>query len=117
MNRDLGPIVFRSKADRALAAIVGGGLFLQGAAELIVRLDEPMMPLFFWLPTLWGGAALVLVGSFRASQSRQLSKALVILGACLGFVPSAWTILMPLLLVALVVRTVASKGESQAAVS
>lgn len=45
--------MFQSKADRALAATVGGGLFLQGTAELIARLAEPM-PLFFWLPTLWG---------------------------------------------------------------
>lgn len=104
--------MFRNKADRALAAFVGGGLFLLGAGELIVRLDEPLAPLFFWLPTLWGGAALVLVGAFRAGQSRELSRALVILGACLGFLPSAWTILMPLLLLALVVRTISNKEEA-----
>lgn len=92
---------------------MGGGLFLLGAAELVVRLDEPM-PLFFWLPTLWGGAALVLTGSFRASLGRQLAKVLVILGSFLGFVPSAWTVLMPVLIVTLLVRTALSKQESSA---
>jgi hypothetical protein len=74
-------------------------------AELIFRLDEPL-PLFFWLPTLWGGAALVLVGSFRVGHREQLARAMVIAGALLGFLPSAWTVVMPVLIVTLVIRTI-----------
>jgi hypothetical protein len=102
--------LFRISFDRVLAAAVGGGFFLLGLAELIARLDEPL-PLFFWLPTLWGGAALVLVGSFRVSHGERLSKALVILGAVFGFVPSAWTLLMPVLIITLVIRTTMSSGR------
>jgi hypothetical protein len=101
--------VFRIKFDRVLAAIVGGGLFLLGAAELIVRLDEPA-PLFFWLPTLWGGSALVLLGSFRKAGRIGFSVALVTLGGLLGFIPTAWTVLMPVLIVTLWVRTAMAAG-------
>ena len=73
----------------------------------MVRLDEPL-PLLFWLPTLWGGAALVLTGSFRIKQNQGLAKALVMLGAVLGLLPSAWTILMPVLILVLVVRTIST---------
>lgn len=102
--------LFRTRFDRVLAAVLGGGFFLQGLAELILRLDDPT-PLFFWLPTLWGGAALVFVGSFRARRSEGLSKVLVILGAALGFLPSAWTVLMPVLIVTLVIRTAMISGS------
>ena len=96
-----------------LAWIVGGGFFLQGLAELVLRLDEPM-PLLFWLPTLWGGAALVLVGSFRIHRSQGLAKALVMLGAVLGLLPSAWTIIMPVLILVLVVRTISTSPAKSA---
>jgi len=102
--------VFRTKFDRVLAATVGGGLFLLGAAELIVRLDEPTS-LFFWLPTLWGGSALTLFGSFRKAGRIGLSVAMVILGGLLGFIPSAWTLLMPVLIVVLVVRAAMAAGS------
>jgi hypothetical protein len=96
-----------------LAGTVGGGFFLQGLAELVLRLDEPM-PLLFWLPTLWGGAGLVLVGSFRINRSPGLAKALVMLGAVLGLLPSAWTILMPVLILVLVIRTISTSPAKSA---
>ena len=99
--------MFRNRFDRILARIVGGGLFLLGIGELIARLDDPL-PLFYWLPTLWGGAVLVLVGSFYV-QREKLSKVLVILGAVLGLSPSAWTVVMPVLMITLVIRTIMSE--------
>jgi hypothetical protein len=59
---------------------------------------------------LWGGAALVLVGSFRVGHGEQLSKAMVIAGAFLGFLPSAWTVVMPVLVITLVIRTIMIAG-------
>jgi hypothetical protein len=109
-QRNSPQTLFRNSFDRVLAAVVGGGFFLQGLAELIFRLDEPL-PLFFWLPTLWGGAALVLFGSFRIGQREQLSRAMVIAGALLGFLPSVWTVVMPVLIITLVIRTIMTSGR------
>lgn len=88
-----------------VGAVLGGGLLLLGVAELVTRLDEPA-PLLFWLPTLWGGGALVLLGVFRVRSSTQRSLVCVILGALLGFLPSAWTVVMPLLSIALIFLTI-----------
>jgi hypothetical protein len=102
--------LFQTRFDRVLAAAVGGGLFLQGLAELLLRLDEPG-PLIYWLPTLWGGALLVLVGSFRINRSDGVSRAMVLLGSALGFLPSAWTLVMPVLIVALIFRATLTSGR------
>ena len=104
--------MLRKPFDRVLAAFIGIGFILMGVAELIFRLDEPL-PLFFWLPTLWGGAALVLMGAFRVGQSERLGRSAIILGALLGFLPSAWTVLMPVLIIALVVRTAIAWGVQE----
>ena len=47
----------------------------------------------------------MLVGSFRVNRSHGVSRAMVLLGSALGFLPSAWTVLMPILIVILIVRT------------
>lgn len=93
------------RAQRIVGGVLGGGLLLLGVAELVTRLDEPA-PLLFWLPTLWGGGALVLVGVFGVRGNPQRSLLCVIVGAVLGFLPSAWTVVMPLLSVALIVLTI-----------
>jgi len=84
---------------------VGGVLLGLGVAELVTHLDEPLS-LFFWLPALWGGGALVLIGVFRATVRPLLSDVLVIIGAFLGLLATAWTILMPVLILTLVVLTI-----------
>lgn len=83
-----------------------GVVFLAlGVAELVTHLDEPLS-LFFWLPALWGGGALVLIGVLRATVRPWLSDVLVIIGAFLGLLATAWTILMPVLILTLVVLTI-----------
>lgn len=96
--------MFHTKADRLLAGLVGGGLAFLGFAELLTRLSE-LGPLVYWLPTLWGGSVLVLVGSFRRGMSRRTSQALIIAGVVLGLSPSIWTLVMPALSIALVFRS------------
>lgn len=90
-----------TRTTRALGWVVGAGFFLLGFAELVTRLDEPLT-LLFWLPTLWGGAALVLLGVFHAPPGSTLAAALVAVGTTAGLLASAWTIAMPLLGIALV---------------
>jgi hypothetical protein len=94
-----------SRATRALGATVGLVLLVLGVAELVTHRDEPLS-LFSWLPSLWGGGALLLVGVFRTSARPWLSDALVIIGALLAFLATAWTVLMPVLLLTLVVLTI-----------
>jgi hypothetical protein len=65
-------------------------------AELVVRSDD-LLPLLFWLPTLWGGGALVLLGVFGLASHHTLRTVSVVVGTCLGLVPSFWTIVMPVL--------------------
>jgi hypothetical protein len=98
---------------RVLAAVVGVGLAALGAAELVARLGDPW-PLLFWLPTLWGGAALVWVGAFALPVRSRLSRPLVIAGAVLGLLPSAWTVVMPVLSIGLVVTTLQQPGKDTA---
>ena len=95
----------RTRAKRVIGAIVGGGLIILGVAEFVVRLDEPG-PLLFWLPTLWGGGVLVLLGVFGNGGSVRRAAVLVTLGALLGFPPTAWTMVMPILSVILVVLVI-----------
>ena len=86
---------------RILGGVVGGTYLALGAAELVSHLDEPGS-LAFWLPSLWGGGALVLYGVFgRAFVSAKLVTA----GALLGMLATAWTLIVPILAIALVVLT------------
>ena len=94
-----------NRAIRILGALVGGSFLILGVAELVVRIDDPA-PLAFWLPTLWGGSGLVLVGVFGRRVIPKLSRTLVILGVIVGFLPSSWTVIMPLLSIALVILTI-----------
>ena len=80
-----------SKVTRALGVIVGGGFVALGFAELVTRIDAPL-PLLFWLPTLWGGAALVLTGVLVLATRSPAALAVVIAGAFLGTLASFWTI-------------------------
>ena len=93
-----------SRFDRVLGALTVSGLVILGIGEVITRVDEPT-PLLFWLPTLWGGAASILIGGFVMTRNIRVSKALVIAGCALGFLPSFWTMVMPVLLLVLVIRT------------
>lgn len=96
--------MFTGRLDRVLAVSAASGLFMLGIAEGVARLEVPA-PLLFWLPTLWGGALLILAGGFLVKGNVRLSKVLVIAGCALGFVPSLWTLVMPALLVTVAIRT------------
>ncbi|MGH8949671.1 MAG: hypothetical protein ACRDXF_12485 [Acidimicrobiia bacterium] len=102
--------VFAGRLDRALAASAVTGLFLLGIGEIVARLDEPL-PLLFWLPTLWGGAALILVGGFVIDENIRLAKVLITAGCLVGVVPTMWTLVMPALLVTLVFRTLNGRSS------
>ncbi|MEO6122856.1 MAG: hypothetical protein ABIR32_04040 [Ilumatobacteraceae bacterium] len=95
-----------------IGAIVGGALIILGIAELVVRLDEAGS-LLFWLPTLWGGGALVLLGVFGNGGNARRSAVLVTLGALLGFLPTAWTVLIPIMSIVLVALVIQETRTTQ----
>jgi hypothetical protein len=99
-----------SRTTRILGAVVGGGFVILGIVELVTRLDAPL-PLLFWLPTLWGGGTLVLIGMFGADDRPAQSVALVVVGTIVGLLASAWTILMPLLGITLIFLTILTAGR------
>jgi len=86
---------------RILGGVVGGIYLVFGVGELLAHLDHPVS-LAFWAPSLLGGGALVLYGVF--GRSRAASK-LVVAGALLGLVATAWTLVIPVLAIVLVVLT------------
>jgi hypothetical protein len=64
-----------SRVRRALGATIGVVLLVLGVGELVTHLDEPLS-LFFWLLSLWGGGALILVAVSSESAA--------VLGAAAG---------------------------------
>jgi lipid-A-disaccharide synthase-like uncharacterized protein len=86
---------------RALGGVVGGIYLVLGVGELIAHSDQPVS-LAFWAPSLIGGGALVLYGVFGRSRAR---TKLVVAGALLGVVATAWTLIVPVLSIVLVVLT------------
>jgi hypothetical protein len=87
---------------RMLGAALGAIYLAFGVGELIAHLDQPVS-LAFWVPSLIGGGALVLYGIF--GRRTRFSTRLVVFGALLGLVATAWTLIVPVLAIVLVVLT------------
>jgi len=96
---------------RILGGVVGGVYLALGVAELVSHLDDPAS-LAFWLPSLWGGGALVLYGVFGREF---VSAKLVTAGALVGMIATAWTLIVPILAIALVVLSFNSVERGPAA--
>lgn len=86
---------------RRLGAIVVGVYLVFGVAELVTHLDEPRS-LWFWVPALFGGAALVWLGVFRLTGN-PASFLLVLAGVVIASLATVWTIVIPVVAIALVV--------------
>jgi hypothetical protein len=91
-----------SRSVRILGGVVGGIYLVFGAGELLAHLDQTVS-LVFWAPSLLGGGALLLYGIF-GRQSRFSTK-LVVAGSLLGLFATAWTLVVPVLAIVLVVLT------------
>jgi hypothetical protein len=96
------------------SALLGGLvvvlLIAAGAAELIAQRDNPVALLVFWLPMLWGGAAFIAYGVFRAPERRR-AIACVAIGCAGAMLATMWTVAVPVLLMALFALVVMRQQE------
>jgi len=96
-----------STATEVLAAILGVGYLaagIVGAAAGATGGDRS--DLAFWLAFLVGGGALVLIGSFVLGSRPVLSAALTSVGALAGAVAIFWSVIVPVVALALVVLSI-----------
>lgn len=85
------------------------GLFLgcllvaAGVAETVRVVRSGDGGLAFWFGTLVGGGALVLAGTLLLPRRPRHAFVLTTIGCVLALLPTAWTVIVPVMLVALVV--------------
>ena len=89
-----------------LGLTLGILLLAAGVAETTRALVSGDGGLWFWTPTLVGGGGLMVVGTVLGRRSRRAGGVLTMVVAALGLLPTAWTLVVPVLLALLVVMTV-----------
>jgi len=95
-------------ATQVLAAVLGVGYIAAGVVGAAFDVtDGAGSDLAFWLVFLVGGGALVLIGSFVLGSRPVLSAALTSVGALAGVVAVFWSVIAPVLTLALVVLSIA----------
>ena len=86
-----------------LGGFLGIGFFVMGLIESAIAIIGNDNIVFFWFPALCGGGLLILLGVFKVLHPAWLSVALVTIGAITGGLAMAWTLIVPLLALALIV--------------
>jgi hypothetical protein len=86
-----------------LGGFLGAGFIVMGIVESAIAINGNDSIVFFWFPALCGGGLAILLGVFKVRQPARLSVALITLGAATGGLAMAWTLIVPLLAIALVV--------------
>ena len=92
-----------SSRTRWLAIGMGVLLVLMGVAETVRVLRGDGGGLGFWFGTLVGGGSLILLGVALDDSRPGPARALVVVGAVAGMLPTMWTLVVPALLVTLVI--------------
>jgi hypothetical protein len=92
---------------RRLSLALGVVYAVALVAESVAHLDDGLA---FWFGTLFVATTLVLVGTLRPTRNPFVSGGLVALGAAVGMLPTAWTLVVPLFAVVVVVLNVVDAG-------
>ena len=92
---------------------LGGLLVAAGIAETVRLVRSGDGGLVFWFGTLVGGGILVLTGTLLLPRRPIPGCILTTIGCLAGVVPTIWTLIVPVMLVALVI---ASAKQAAAAV-
>ena len=96
-----------------LGMTLGCLLVAAGVAETVRLVRSGDGGLWFWFPTLVGGGALVLAGTLLRPRRPVAGLHLTCAGCLLGVVPTAWTVVVPVLLVVLVIGVVSETGADR----
>ena len=103
------------RAVRWLTWVVGVAFVGLGVAEVSTRLfsSEPtdVEAVAFWFISLCGGGALILAGRFVVPRPSGWSITMVATGCILGTLATAWTLVLPVLAVTLLVMTVVEQAQ------
>ena len=102
----------RPRLSQALTIALGVLYVGLGAAETVRVVSSGDGGLWFWFGTLVGGGSAILVGVAVRGRHPHLSTVLVCLGALAGVIATAWTLVVPILAVAVVF--LALRGEAEA---
>jgi len=86
-----------------LGGFLGIGFFVMGLVESAIAINGSDDIVYFWFPALCGGGLLILLGVFKVLQPAWLSAGFVTVGAVTGGIAMAWTLIVPLLALALIV--------------
>jgi len=85
--------------------VLGLLLISAGVAETVRLVRSGDGGFWFWFPTLVGGGALILAGTFLMPRAPMPGFWLIMAGAAAGILPTAWTLVVPVLLVLLIVMS------------
>lgn len=66
---------------------------------------------WFWFPTLVGGGLLVVTGTLLRSRRPIPGFVLTVIGSLVGIPPTAWTVIVPVLLIALIIVSAKHTAE------
>ncbi|MFC5175805.1 hypothetical protein [Nocardioides taihuensis] len=102
----------RSRVGRWLTLTLGVLLLAFGVAETVAHLGDTVAARVFWSGTLLGGGALVLVGAVLWPRHPRVGFALVTIGAVIGMLPTAWTLVLPVLGITVIVLGVVDLSSS-----
>ena len=94
--------------------LLGGLLVAAGIAETVRLVRSGDGGLAFWFGTLVGGGILVLTGTLLLPRKPIPGCVLTTIGCVAGVVATMWTLVVPVMLVALVI---ASAKQAEAAVN
>lgn len=83
--------------------LLGGLLVAAGVAETVRLLRSGDGGFAFWFGTLVGGGVLILVGTVLLPRKPAAGGVLTVIGCLAGLLPTMWTIVVPVLLIALAV--------------
>lgn len=88
---------------RRLAVLLGGLYLLAAVAETTRAVVTGDGGLLFWFGTLTTAGVLVLLGTLSPEMRAPWRRVSVVAGACLGMPATAWTVVVPVIAVVVIV--------------